>query len=365
MPEPKRIFVAATRQNEGKTTTCLGLLLNLRREVRSLGFIKPVGQRYMEVDGERIDEDAVLMDEIFHLHPVLKETSPIAIGKTFTRDYDRERDRPALVDKILKSFKAVAAGKDIVVIEGTGHAGVGSCFDLNNAHSARLLEAPVVIVTSGGMGRPIDEILLNLPVFEKQGVKVLGAILNKVLPDKLDEVKDYVGRTLANHGITLFGVMPLMKMLSGPSMQQIREGLKCEVLNGAENLGVTIGEVIVGAVEAHRMLDDLGPNTLLVTPGGREDLILAAMSSGAAETQEPCSVAGIVLTEGVHPHKTIMQLIRRTRMPVLVVKSGIYETTSTIHDLLVKIRPNDRQKIALVGQIVEQNVDLSAMMKSM
>jgi BioD-like phosphotransacetylase family protein len=148
-------------------------------------------------------------------------------------------------------------------------------------------------------------------------------------------------------------------------MQQIREGLKCEVLNGAENLGVTIGEVIVGAVEAHRMLDDLGPNTLLVTPGGREDLILAAMSSGAAETQEPCSVAGIVLTEGIHPHKTIMQLIRRTRMPVLVVKSGIYETTSTIHDLLVKIRPNDRQKIALVGQIVEQNVDLSAMMKSM
>ena len=84
MSEEKRLFVAATRQNEGKTTTCLGLLLNLKRQVRSLGFIKPVGQRYIEVGGVRIDKDAVLMDEVFHLHPLLKDTSPIAISTRFT-----------------------------------------------------------------------------------------------------------------------------------------------------------------------------------------------------------------------------------------------------------------------------------------
>lgn len=364
MPDPKRLFVAATRQNEGKTTTCLGLLLNLRREFSSLGFIKPVGQRYMEVDGEKIDEDAVLMDEIFHLHPVLRETSPIAIDKTFTRDYAQQRDRPGLIERVMHSFQAVARGKELVIIEGTGHAGVGSCFDLNNAQSARLLDAPVVIVTSGGMGRPIDEIMLNLPLFERERVRVLGAILNKVVPEKLEEVRNYVGRTLARHGIRLFGVMPLKKLLSGPSLQQVREGLKCEVLNGAENLGVTIGDVVVGAVEPHRALDEFGPNTLLVASGEREDLILAALSSSLIGSSDAYCVGGIVLTEGVHPHPTIMRLIRRTNMPVMLVQSGIYETTSVIHDLLVKIRPTDREKIDIVGQIVEQHVDLPAMLEA-
>jgi len=362
MSHPKRIFIAATRQNEGKTTTSLGFLLNLTRRVERLGFIKPVGQRYTEVDGQLIDEDSVLMHEIFQLHPVLKETSPIAISKSFTREYNRARDRQGLIDSVLRSFESVARDKDLVIIEGTGHAGVGSCFDLNNAQSARLLDAPVVIVTSGGMGRPIDEILLNLPLFEREGVRILGAILNKVVPQKLEEVRDYVTRTLDQHGIRLFGVMPLRKMLSGPSMQQIREGLRCEVLNGAERLGVTIGDVVIGAVEPHRALDSFGPSTLLVTSGEREDLMLAAMSSSVLGTSEPYSVAGIVLTDGITPHKTILRLIRRTNMPVLLVQSGIYETTATIHDLLVKIRPTDKAKIEIVREIVEQNVDLQGIL---
>ncbi|MEM8550287.1 MAG: AAA family ATPase, partial [Verrucomicrobiota bacterium] len=47
----KRIFVAATRQNDGKTTTCLGLFAALRQFSDKVGFIKPVGQRFIEVEG--------------------------------------------------------------------------------------------------------------------------------------------------------------------------------------------------------------------------------------------------------------------------------------------------------------------------
>ena len=46
----------------------------------------------------------------------------------------------------------VAAGKNVVLIEGTGHAGVGACFDMSNARVAELLEAKVVIITEGGIG---------------------------------------------------------------------------------------------------------------------------------------------------------------------------------------------------------------------
>ena len=55
-----RIFIAATRQNDGKTTVSLGLLAALRRIYPRIGYIKPVGQRFVEIDAQKIDEDTVL-----------------------------------------------------------------------------------------------------------------------------------------------------------------------------------------------------------------------------------------------------------------------------------------------------------------
>src|SRR5687768_8114215 len=55
----KRVFLAATGQNRGKTTTSLGLSAAIRERGLRLGFMKPVGQRYLVVDGTRADEDAV------------------------------------------------------------------------------------------------------------------------------------------------------------------------------------------------------------------------------------------------------------------------------------------------------------------
>ena len=53
----KPLYVSATGQNVGKTTVILGLFAAMcDRGVRP-GYIKPVGQRYNEVDGVRADED--------------------------------------------------------------------------------------------------------------------------------------------------------------------------------------------------------------------------------------------------------------------------------------------------------------------
>ena len=72
------------------------------------------------------------------------------------------------------------ASRDVLLIEGTGHAGVGAVIGLSNAVVARMLGAPAVIVSEGGVGRPIDEIVLNASLFAAHGVRVAGAIVNKV-----------------------------------------------------------------------------------------------------------------------------------------------------------------------------------------
>src|SRR5213596_2771463 len=225
-----RIFIAATRQNDGKTTTSLGLIAALQQKYPRVGYIKPVGQRFVEIEEQKIDEDTVLMDSVYRLNCPLLDMSPIAVEPDFTRKYLQSSNREALVKRIEKAFDRVAWEKDFVLCEGSGHAGVGSVFDLSNAQVASILKAKVVIVSRGGIGKPIDEVALNLALFEKENVEVIGVILNKVIVDKVDYVTEFVRRGLKRKGLDLLGVIPHQSMLSNPSVEMIREELHAELL---------------------------------------------------------------------------------------------------------------------------------------
>src|SRR5258707_11002317 len=210
---PPRVFIAATRQNDGKPTGSLGLIAGLERYYPRVGYIKPVGQRFVEVAEQKIDEDTVLMDSVYRLNCPLLDMSPIAVEPDFTRKYLQSSNNEALVKKIRKAFDRVAWEKDFVLCEGSGHAGVGSVFDLSNAQVAKILEAKVIIVTQGGIGKPIDEVCLNQAPFEKGGVEIIGVIINKVIGAKLDYVTEFARRGLKRKGLELLGVLPHERLL--------------------------------------------------------------------------------------------------------------------------------------------------------
>src|SRR5215218_1933425 len=184
-----RVFIAATRQNDGKTTASLGLIAALQQYFPRVGYIKPVGQRFVEIEEQKIDEDTVLMDSVYDLQCPLVDMSPIAVEPDFTRKYLQSANNDALVKRIKKAFDRVAWEKDFVLCEGSGHAGVGSVFDLSNARVAKILGCKVIIVSQGGIGKPIDEVVLNQALFEKEGVEIIGVIINKVLPEKADFIR--------------------------------------------------------------------------------------------------------------------------------------------------------------------------------
>src|SRR6266581_6533025 len=229
--ETPRVFIAATRQNDGKTTASLGLLAAMQKFYPRIGYIKPVGQRFVEIEEQKIDEDTVLMDHVYRLNCPLLDMSPIAVEPDFTRKYLQSSNNEALVKKIQKAFDRVAWEKDFVLCEGSGHAGVGSVFDLSNAQVAKILEAKVIIVSQGGIGKPIDEVALNHALFEKEGVEIIGVILNKVVGEKMDYVTEFARRGLKRKGLELLGVVPHQSILSSPTMELIREELNGEVLN--------------------------------------------------------------------------------------------------------------------------------------
>src|SRR5690606_37369887 len=146
-----------------------------------------------------------------------------------------------------RAFDRVSWEKDFTLIEGTGHSGVGSVFDLSNARVASLLDAKVVIVAQGGIGRPVDEIALNKALFDKQGVEVIGAILNKVQHDKIPMVAEYAGKVLERLGVPLLGVLPSQRMLSAPNLSQVALEVDGKWINGkSQGLNERIYRFVIG-----------------------------------------------------------------------------------------------------------------------
>jgi len=358
-----RVFIAATRQNDGKTTTSLGLLDALRQNYPRVGYIKPVGQRFVSVDEHKIDEDTVLMDAVYNLNCPLVDMSPIAVEPDFTRKYLETANNEALVRRIQKAFDRVAWEKDFVLCEGSGHAGVGSVFDLSNAQIARLLGAKVIIVTQGGIGRPIDEVALNQALFEKEGVPIIGVIINKVLEEKLDYVTRFARRGLNRRGLELLGVIPYQPILCSPTVELVREELRAELLNDPASMDTLVEDVVVGAMSAHNTMKFLQKGTLLITPGDREDILLAAGAS--LVTHGGHALAGIVLTGGFQPGESVMNIIRQLTVPVLLAKRDSYRVASKVHDLTVKTRPRDAQKISLIRDVVARSVNVKKVIQAL
>src|SRR6184192_611731 len=294
-----RIFIAATRQNDGKTTTSLGLLSAMQQFYPRIGYIKPVGQRFVEVEEQKIDEDILLMDRVYQLNCPLLDMSPIAVEPDFTRKYLQSSNNEALVRKIQKAFDRVAWEKDFVLCEGSGHAGVGSVFDLSNAQVAKILHAKVIIVTQGGIGKPIDEVSLNQALFEKEGVEIIGVILNKVLPDKMEYISEFARRGLKRKGLELLGVVPHQPILTQPTMELIREELNAEVLNQSDELNNSVQEVLIGAMGVQNALHLFKNGVLIITPGDREDIIAAVASTLSGE--DDSGLAGMILTRNLKP----------------------------------------------------------------
>ncbi|MGF1448255.1 MAG: phosphotransacetylase family protein [Opitutales bacterium] len=355
----RRIFVAATRQNDGKTTTCLGLYGALRNRVPRVGYIKPVGQRFIEVKGHKIDEDSFLLDSIFNVETPIEAMSPIAVDGSFTRRYLRDPDSSLkiLIDKMCRAFDRAAYEKDAVIIEGSGHAGVGTVFDLSNAQVAKVLGAKVIIVAQGGIGRPIDEIALNKALFDKFEVPVIGAILNKVTPEKLEQVAEFAKTGLERQGVPLLGVLPLQKQLTAPNLSQIVEEIGGRWLNGRlQGMNERILRVIIGAMTAKGVIDYLQPGVLIITPGDRDDIIFSAIAQAGISGKKV--VSGIILTRNILPHPKLMDMLSQTNIPVVISSEESYSVASRINSMTVKTQPQDTDKIPIIKRLILDHVDL-------
>lgn len=356
----RRIFVAATRQNDGKTTTSLGLFGALHSLGHKVSYIKPVAQRIVEVEnGVEVDEDTFLLNSVYDVKIPIAAMSPVAVDSAFTRRYldDPETLSPRIADTICRAFDRAAYEKDIIIVEGSGHAGVGSVFNASNADNARLLGSKVIIVSSGGIGKPVDEIAMNKALFDDRGVECIGVILNKVLPEKMPDIRKYVSRALDRLGVPLLGLLPLENTLSSPNLSQIVFEIGGRwIVPLVKGRSQRAEHIIVGAMSAQHIFDYIRENTLIIAPGDREDLLFTLIA-GAGTSGVP-KISGIILSNGLFPAPRLISMLEQVGIPVVATDRECFESARRISRMIVKTQPGDADKVSTIEALIRRNVDL-------
>jgi BioD-like phosphotransacetylase family protein len=355
-------FVAATGQNVGKTTICLGVIAGLLKRYAEVGYFKPIGQEHVETEtGAIVDKDVVLFRSYFNMQSAYEKMSPVLFPRGFTRDYlDEKVSRQELIEKIKGAYDSLSSNCPITVIEGTGHMGVGSIIDLNNAQVAAHLEAPLLLIASGGLGSSFDELELNRTQCEKHGVRVAGVILNRVLDDKRAMIEEYMGKALKRWNIPLLGCIPYTPFLSIPTLSDFEQLFQTELLTGHPFRWRHFQEIRLIASATEMDPGVLGPKQLLITPAGREDIILAVLTrlahlKIAGPNQDP--EIGMILTGKKPPKESIVEQIERAEIPMLYTPVSSFIAMKMINSYTAKIRREDNTKIEKAVHTVESHID--------
>jgi BioD-like phosphotransacetylase family protein len=357
------VYISATMQDTGKTTLILGLTQAMRDMGLDVGYMKPVGQRYVVFEGMNIDEDAVLARDAFHLADAPSDMSPVAVERGFTEQYIFNRNPAPLEERIRSAYARLHQAHPVMVIEGTGHAGVGSCFDLSNARVAELLGAAVVIIVDGGIGRAIDEVALSLIAFQKQGVRVLGVVLNKVWAEKHAKIEKAVAEGLKHLGTRLIGAIPFQAHLGQPCIEQIVSEVRGRILCGEKALGNRVEHTVVAAMAPQHVCGFVRQHTLVVTPGDRIDNILVSIVACPGETGLTKPVSGLLLTGGFKPPVSILAILEASGIPVILCNEDTYSVATRLKELRFKIRPADTDKIESAKHLIRAGLDTAALVE--
>lgn len=365
----KKVYVAATRQHVGKTTSTLGLVSALQEAGHNVGYSKPVGQKFIDLGKLRVDKDALLFSKFskFKLDPDIH--SPVILGKGATTAY---LDNPHDFNyrEAIENAKEVLEDRhDIIVYEGTGHPGVGSIVNLSNADVAKMLDAPVIMIAEGGVGNTIDKLNMTLALFREQNVKVLGVIINKVIPEKLEMVRHYLGIKLKEMGLPLLGILPYDKTLMYPIMATVRRAIRGKVLFNEDFLNNRVEEILPASLIEPEKIDHFA-NILLVSSIKRIDKAIKEIKRVANRKNLKClPISGIILTgedsieEYYQEFFTEADYIKEQEIPVMTTQFDTLGAVIKINRIEVKINIRTPWKSEKAVQLIKDHVDLDQLIK--
>lgn len=361
----KGFYVAATNQHVGKTTSTLGLAAIFRGMGYNVGYCKPVGQQFLDLDNLRVDKDTLLFADLlgFKLKPNLH--SPVILGDGATAAYLDTPQEFQFKSDVLKAAEFLKKEHEMVIYEGTGHTGVGSVVNLSNADVARILDLGVVMIVEGGIGSTIDRLNMSLSMFREQNVPIIGIIINKVRPEKMDKIKHYVSIKLQEMGLPILGFIPYDKTMAFPIIKSILNPIKGEITINEHMMYNKVEDIISGSIVEMNNLSGL-KNQLLVVAADKTDEVVEKFIHWAEEQpHHSCPLSGIIATgNGSHSAQT-EEYVKANEIPFIRTELDTLGTVLKISNIEVKINLKTPWKISRAIELIKENIDLNLLTKAL
>lgn len=357
----KKIFIAATGQNTGKTTISLSLVHLARQKYKRVGFIKAVGPKCQEFNGCVVDKDAALMARVFGLEEDIHLMSPVVLGSGSTKRFlDGHLTTAVLEERLVSACREMERRYDFLVIEGAGHGGVGSVVGLSNSRVASLCGAPVAMVSGGGIGSVIDSVLLNLPLYRAEGVEVKLLLVNRLLAEKRKESMGYLSKAFNQLGFPVAAAFDYSPVLADPTLNHLARLLKHPLKGDETAHNRIVHHIQLGAASSQKVIDRLEDSTLLITTSCRDELIVTLSSLYHIPAYRK-KIVGLLIPGHAPVSAITQQILDDSNIPYIrIIESTTSEIYSAVTGYISKLSAEDDEKIDLICSLAEKVIDFEA-----
>ncbi|HJH59353.1 MAG TPA: phosphate acetyltransferase [Bacteroidetes bacterium] len=356
----KAVFVATSHARSGKTAVSLGLMNILVGMARKVGYFRPVISD--PVNGAR-DEHIETMLSYFNLDQQYEDA--FVFTRSQIERLTNQGKQDVVISRIIAQYKALEERYDYILVDGSDFYPEGSILEFEvNLEIPRNLGLPTILVEAQN-DLTDEETVTNLCLvykqFREKDVEVLAAIANKASGD-LKKLRDDISLALENDNV-LTAAIPANHRLDCPTMDEIRSALGARVLLGHDYLGNVVEDSQVGAMQAPNFLKTVHNNTLIIVPGDRSEILMAA---ALANHSPSCpNISGVVLTAGLLPDREIIRLFdsNMLTMPVLSVQGNTFDTAVTVSRVNSRIYPTSIDKIETMLRAFRESIDTEALEK--
>ncbi|MEJ2730295.1 MAG: phosphate acetyltransferase [Deltaproteobacteria bacterium] len=349
------LYIAAMEPGSGKSVVALGIMEMLSRQIRRVGYFRPVVTSAREPDN-----NIRLIKSRYHLELAYEDM--FAYAHEDARNMVADGQTEALLKGILDKYKQLEQKCKFTLCEGTDFTDVGSAFEFDfNADVANNLGTPILAIVNGRNktdDETVDAMQVARESFEEKGCTILATIINRVAADRLPAVKDH----LKAHGLEKepIYILPEEPSLGKPTVGEIARNLNAQILLGeSKGLNREVHDFKVAAMNLPHFLDHIRDGDLIITPGDRGDVILASLATTLSETMP--NIAGLLLSGGLFPEDPIQRLVQGLKkyspIPVISVGTDTYTTAMNASAVRSALTPENERKIAAALGIFESHVN--------
>lgn len=301
------LYIVSAEEGAGKTAICAGIAINLVNAGKKVGYLKPQAAEKGIADG-----DIVFMRKTLGLADVVNAPD-------------------------------IIAGRDTVLVEARLGAKATDSASKDAYGAAKEMKAKAIAVEAY-----TGEATKYAELYKGFGDSFLGIIINKVTQSLVKKVKEEA----AKYPIKVLAVIPESRVLLAVTVAELAESIKGKIINKTENAGELVENYMLGVLTPDSGVDYFKrkSNKAAVIRQERADMQLAALETPTA--------ALVLAGSSQPPIYNVLSKANKKGVPVITTESGINDIVKNIESTISGARINQDKKLAKLGEIVKQNLDM-------